>query len=249
MKSEMPAESGHWYWPDGRPAYEVENKSKPGQMRPTTVRDAKKLGLLPSVTTILKCADKPGLNRWKMDQVLLSALTLARNEGESDAEYMTRIQQDAAEQGRKAAERGTQIHGWIERGLSELGVPAEADPFIELAWKELEILNVPWEHEKSFAATVYGGKVDLHSLDRGGIVIDIKTNEKPVADAKLWDEHLMQLAAYRAGLGLFNAQCGILFINHRGMESRLVWAEEKDLERGMRMFSALVDYFYAKSNL
>ena len=37
--------SEHWYSRDGRPAYEVE--SAKGMMRPTTLRDARKLGLVP----------------------------------------------------------------------------------------------------------------------------------------------------------------------------------------------------------
>ncbi|MDX9776843.1 MAG: hypothetical protein RBT40_12990 [Petrimonas sp.] len=240
-------ESGHFYYRDGSPAYFVENKSKPGQMRPTTLRDCRKLGLKPSVTLIIGESNKPGLVNWKMNQVLLSALTLTRTDGETDEAFMQRIRQDAAEQAKKAAERGTQIHGWIEQGLSGGYVPDEGVEFVELAWKELKPLKQEWSHEKSFATERYGGKVDLHST--AGIVIDIKTNEKPVADATLWDDHAMQLAAYRFGLDMPNADCGILFVNHKGMESRLVMAEEKHLRRGMMMFNALLDYYYAKTGL
>ena len=38
-------ESGHWYQADGTPAYEI--KKPGGGMRPATLRDARKLGLLP----------------------------------------------------------------------------------------------------------------------------------------------------------------------------------------------------------
>jgi hypothetical protein len=58
----------------------------------------------------------------------------------------------------------------------------------------------------------------------------------------------MQLAAYREGLKL-KAQCGILWINSVTAESRLVWADEKELDKGWKMFSALLDYWYAKSGL
>lgn len=242
----MAKESGHFYWPDSRPCYEIENKSKPGQMRPTTLRDAKKLGLLPSVTTILKEADKPGLTNWKLNQVLMSALTLARNEGEPDESYMSRIRQDAAEQGKKAAEKGTYIHGVIERGLQGQAVSPDDMIFLLLAKDILFPLDQQWSHEKSFATENYGGKVDLHS---SRYVLDIKTNEKNVDEAKIWDEHLMQLAAYRHGLKLPTAMCGILFINHKDKESRLVMAEEKDLQRGMKMFNALLFYYYAKTGL
>jgi len=53
----------HWYDKDGNPQYDQPNKSK-GGTRPTTLRDARKLGLGPSVTTICSLIDKPGLRDW-----------------------------------------------------------------------------------------------------------------------------------------------------------------------------------------
>ena len=52
-------ESGHWYDRDGRPAYEQATKA--GGVRATDLRDARKLGLLPSVTTVLSVVDKAAL--------------------------------------------------------------------------------------------------------------------------------------------------------------------------------------------
>ena len=54
------AESVHWYGQDGSPQYTVT--AKDGQQRPTTLRDARKFNLVPSVTTVLKVAAKPGLD-------------------------------------------------------------------------------------------------------------------------------------------------------------------------------------------
>jgi hypothetical protein len=51
-------------------------------MRPTTLRDARKLGLLPSVTNVLGVINKPELVEWKMTQAVLAALTLPRRDGE-----------------------------------------------------------------------------------------------------------------------------------------------------------------------
>lgn len=61
--------SAHWYRPDGTSCHTVPNKSKPGESRATSLTDARKLGLLPSVTTILDILDKPQLTDWKMEQV------------------------------------------------------------------------------------------------------------------------------------------------------------------------------------
>ena len=68
------AESGHWYKADGTPAYTVLAKS--GAERPTTLRDARTLNLYPSVTTIIRLAAAPGLERWKLNQFGLALLTL-----------------------------------------------------------------------------------------------------------------------------------------------------------------------------
>jgi hypothetical protein len=83
-------EGGHWYDFSGKAVFEVPNKSK-GGMRPTTLRDAKALQLLPSVTTVMKIMAAPELDRWKQQQVLMASLTLPRNPGESDEQYCSRI--------------------------------------------------------------------------------------------------------------------------------------------------------------
>ena len=75
------AESGHWYTREGEPMYTIIGAN--GKERNTTLRDAKKEGLVPSVTTILSMIAKPSLENWKIDQALNSALTLDREEGES----------------------------------------------------------------------------------------------------------------------------------------------------------------------
>ena len=110
------AESVHWYRQDGKPQYTV--KAKDGTNRPTTLRDARKLDLVPSVTTILKVASKPGLEAWKLEQMLMSALTLPRAPGETEKELISRIEADSKETGKRAAERGTRIHESIEKWFS-----------------------------------------------------------------------------------------------------------------------------------
>ena len=67
--------------------HQVEMKTKPGQMRPTTVRDAKQLGLFPSVTSIIKILSRPQLESWKQEQAVLAALTLPRKDGEPETEF------------------------------------------------------------------------------------------------------------------------------------------------------------------
>ena len=93
------AEAVHWYGKDGSPRYTV--KAKDGSDRPTTLRDARKHGYLPSVTTILKIAAKPGLEAWKLNQMMMAALTLPRADGENEESFIKRVQVDSREQARK----------------------------------------------------------------------------------------------------------------------------------------------------
>ena len=58
------SESGHWYTQEGEPMYTIVGAN--GKERNTTLRDAKKDNLVPSVTTVLSLVAKPGLENWKI---------------------------------------------------------------------------------------------------------------------------------------------------------------------------------------
>jgi hypothetical protein len=176
-------------------------------------------------------------------------------EGESEAEYIARIKHDAKEQGKKAAERGSMIHSWIEDSFIPDLYSRMSSDAIEYALNAMEAIEshafldmtsgIP---EKYFSCEGYGGKCDLHFISPK-IVIDFKTTEKDLATIKTWDEHGMQLAAYRHGLGLDDAQCAIVYINVLTKKAKLIWIDEEELQRGMKMFNALKDFWYAKTGL
>jgi hypothetical protein len=67
----MAKESGHWYDLSGKSCHTqpYADKKRAGESRPTTIKDARKLGLLPSVTSILGVLDKPQLTDWKLEQL------------------------------------------------------------------------------------------------------------------------------------------------------------------------------------
>ncbi len=227
------SESGHYYWPDASPAYEIENKSKPGTFRATTLRDCRKMGLVPSVTTVLQVVAKPGLERWKQTQLLQSALTLPMIAGESIDDYAERIIRDSQEQAATARDLGTEIHGAIERHF--LGKPHDHAGKVACAIGELPP-GQEWSAEKSFACWLgYGGKCDLHS---SGWVIDFKTKaDDDLGDLKTWDEHHMQLAAYRYGLGVEKARCAIVYVSTTADAARLIELTDGELVRGWEMFN------------
>lgn len=243
-RSDFAAESGHWYLPDGAPFYSLTGAN--GKERPVTLRDARKMGAYPSVTKIIREAAAPGLERWKLRQLGLACLTLPRLEGESEDAFLARAEQDAQEQGRKAAERGTEIHAAIEqhyRGgyLGEVWTPW----IIEVVGLLREVCGAQgWNAERSFAhPSGYGGKVDLHSPLW---LLDVKTKDGDLP-TNLYDEHIMQLAAYLHGLWIDGANAGIVFVGREQPKAAFVRATEEQLERGWSMFKALLAYWQAKT--
>lgn len=247
------AESVHWYGQDGSPQYTV--KAKDGSDRPTTLRDARKLNLVPSVTTIMKVMAKPGLDVWKNEQLLLAALTLPRVEGETEKAFIARVVADSKETGKRAAEAGTLIHESIERfyaGESDVKHRESAEAFKKAVEERFgSMVMIP---EASFSSPKgYGGKVDLYcgkcAVLPEGLVLDSKTKDfGPDDEVVAYDENLMQLAAYRMGLELPHARCANVFVSrtHPGLVRIHEWTEE-ELIRGYRMFGALLTFWKLKN--
>ncbi len=247
VKDARAAESTHWYTRDGDPMYTVPSK-KDGTPRNTTLRDARERNLVPSVTTILNIAAKPGLNVWLQEQAILAALTLPRGTEETESAWLKRVVQDSKAQARDAADLGTEIHAAIQ-GFYE-GQKASAFPIhVQTCTKAIEghYGAKKWIAERAFAHEMgFGGKVDMHT---DGIVIDIKTKDfDDPAKVTGYDEHLMQLAAYRVGLGMPEARCANVFVSRTNADLAVVkeWAEE-DLARGWLMFTALLSFWQYKN--
>jgi hypothetical protein len=251
------AESVHWYQQSGAPQYTV--KAKDGSDRPTTLRDARKMDLVPSVTTILKVAAKPGLEQWKLEQMLLSALTLPKMPQEDERAYIARIVSDSKETGKQAAEKGTRIHESIESwfsGKKDVEHKSTAMSFEESIFNHFKTHpDQPWLTERSFSSPLgFGGKVDLYCVaDQHapvGIVLDAKSKDfGPDDKVDAYDEHVMQLAAYRHGLNVPHARCANVFASrtHPGLIKVVEWSEE-DLVKGWEMFRCLLQFWKLKNN-
>jgi hypothetical protein len=238
------SESGHFYTQTGEPAYRIIGKN--GTERNTTLRDAREHNLVPSVTTISGLLAKPGLSNWLQQQVLLAALTLPRAEGESEENWLQRVMSDAKSTGREAADRGTRLHGVLEDFYR--GKNYDFPEFVARVHTALEThfgANHIWEAERSFASNGYGGKVDLISAN---IVVDFKSKEGDLSKVTPYHEQIMQLAAYRQGLGLPTARCANIYFTESG-DVRLIEHSEEDLSSAWECFQYLLAYYKKKNNI
>jgi hypothetical protein len=207
--------------------------------------------LVPSVTTIIKSAASPGLEAWKLNQMLLAALTLPRIDGEPEEEFVQRVVKDSKEHAKMAAERGTAVHSAIESMYSGV-MHSEYAEHQAGCYRaiELEYGITEFQPEKAFAHELgFGGKVDLFSKEGKGVVLDIKSKEfSDPTKVQGFDEHMMQLAAYRMGLDLPDARCANVFVSVTvpGLVVVKEWSQE-DLTRGWHMFYALLRYWQVKN--
>lgn len=85
-------QGGHWYKHDNgvwTACHQVPYADPSKGMRDTNLGDARKLGLVPSVTGITSVINAPAINNYRVDQAIKSALTLPR-QTEDELAYVTR---------------------------------------------------------------------------------------------------------------------------------------------------------------
>jgi len=196
-------QSSHWYKADGSPCHRLP-RVRGGGLRPTTLRDARRLRLFPSVTAILGIFSKPQLDRWKMKQVALASMRLNRTDGESDDYLADRIIEEAFAQVEQAADLGSRIHDAIDKHFEGVPVPEDLTTYINpvLEWKNEKKLEFV-ERELSLVNTRHGfaGTMDVACRygAKGRGVVDFKTRKtKPGTKVTSYDGQAMQIAAYGA---------------------------------------------------
>lgn len=248
--------STHWYRRDGSTCYTV--KGAKGQERDTTLADARKLGLVPSVTTVLQVIAKEQLITWMVNQGILAALTTSRRVGESDEDLCRRILTDSRDQAKKAAEEGTRVHDAFECSFKKgRTVPFAYEVTVNAMLEELARMYpgiTDWESEESFSSRLgYGGKIDLRSPSTG-IIVDAKGKDGDFTEVdsqgkpkKLVYDQPQQLGAYRHGCGYpETSPGGLLFFSrtHPGkVKGEIISAQ--DMTDGFNVFSAALELWKA----
>lgn len=195
------SQGSHWYSLEGEACHQIA-KAKGDGMRNVTVTDARKLGLFPSVTNILGVLAKPGLDKWKLQQVAKAAFNRPPD-GKESAEYFTdRIIESAFDQVVDAADFGSRIHDALEKIFEGEPVEEELLPYVQptLDWKREKGLT--FTHREITlvnAGEGYAGRCDVIAKGKKGqlVILDYKTRKtKEGEKVTPYDGQGMQLAAY-----------------------------------------------------
>lgn len=198
-------EKCHFYSRLGEPVWELPNKSK-GGMRPVTLADAKKLDLLPSVTTAIR-GGRPqpyGVLNYKMEQFGQHLLTSPRQPEENDADFLDRVNTEYQAAMDAAPDIGTDVHAMIAEYLRHgpetvtALFPESSAAFGKVkTWIDVHV-QVAEFVELAVAAPGlgYAGTADalLHMDSGQNWLVDWKTQgvkDKP----KTYEEWVIQLAA------------------------------------------------------
>lgn len=239
--------TSRWYYPDGRPCHTVLKKD--GEPRKANLADARKLGLIPSVTTILKVLAKPGLEGWKISQAIVSALTLPRDPAEDLLAFAERVAKDSQEEGLSAAKKGTNIH----RVLEILVQTGQTTPGGEIYQKPLQ----DWmrnrrafnpECEIVVVGDGYAGRMDLRF--RSGETVcyaDFKTQDVKKGKPNIYDEYAMQLSAYSQGD--LDAKHISIIVDRTTGELFEKEYSKSEIQDAWEMFQACKKIWYLKNKL
>ena len=247
MTDKHTSESGHWYTQEGEPMYTIIGAN--GKERNTTLADARKHGFVPSVTGIIGVSSKPALTEWMIKEAIKSTMVLNIESNETIDEYVRRCREHSKLVGKKAADRGSEIHYEIEQGFVS---GLESAPYTAIIdWLDQNYPLETWIAEDSFCAKEgYGGKIDLYS--ESGIFIDFKTKDNLKGkDPKrlVYDEHGMQLSAYAQGCGFDKAERVSIFIDRE--DTSLIACHVLDEETHSKhrdMFNSLLNYWKLTKN-
>ena len=191
------SQMSHWYDNQGNPKYEA------------TKKQAREENYFPSVTTITKMLDKPGLNTWKQNMLLECAFTLPKIKGESTNDFINRVVLDHKQATIEAAELGSlfhdQIENYIKGNIEVIHVDGYAQTCVDLmSYIEHELdgaSNVVCE--QTIVGDGYAGRVDLlYKKNNIWYILDWKTqnvkklNKNGTLSITKYPEWLWQLEGY-----------------------------------------------------
>ena len=236
------AENSHYYTRLGEPVH-------------GTLREARKVNALPSVTNGMSILAKPGLIFYLQENAILSTLSLPRVEGESETDFVKRVVLDSRKEVESAAERGTYTHSLCEILADGGDKPADLRKGFEPHWESLKnwfskVHKIHSSEQVLVNEDVgYAGRVDLIAeivaTDGPRVeVIDFKTrkfkkDKKGNAKADSYSTDLYQLAAYCFAHFDEPTWCRNVYIEPvTGEISEKEWSPE-EVEAAFKVFKAI----------
>jgi hypothetical protein len=243
----------HWYNKTGEAVFEVPKVK--GGMRKTTIADARKMGLYPSVTTVLGILDKPQLMDWKLEQVALAAFNSPANGSEPFEVYHQHLLTKAFEQVSDAADLGTAIHAALEAHFKGAPIEAGMDTYVEPVARLIEREGIAFtEHELRLvnAQIGYAGTTDAVITRNGQTgILDFKSRKtKPGVACTPWETEPLQIAAY--GVAKFGQipkiGANVYISTTEKGRVEIWWHNYEDLTEAWKAFRSCVDIWqYQKS--
>lgn len=241
------------------PRHYVDMTTRQGQ-RPATLRDFKKWrkegkDVYPSVTTIMSVLDKPALVGWKINQHLEVAHKYSDSlTGMTESQFFAEVKRLAEMHMDAAPTAGTNVHQILEDWFNGTSYAPGTYEY-ELCEKVWSSISFNTNHvipkgmaEQMIASPLgYAGCVDL-VLD--GWIIDYKTKleaSKFKPGKMVYDEHVIQLAAYRKEINP-SARCANIFICIETGEVDFHEHPEDELQRGWKIFDYALQIWKLKND-
>ena len=244
----------HFYKQDGSSMHTIIGAN--GKERTTSIADARKLGLYPSVTTVMDVQAKPALIEWLQQELLEAAISRPFHPHEWDVtDWKKAMLMQMRVKGANAAKRGIEIHGKLDQFFSNNCTWDVNDPDIDYMVSAVKLIDEQfgldgWVSEKSFAhESGFAGCVDLHHPDKH-IIIDFKTKDKAdLKGVKQYDDHKIQLAAYQCGLNMPSStrRFNLFISTNKETPGQCNLVECTEFSRYLGMFSYLHAFWMLKN--
>jgi len=262
----------HFYTSQGEPMHTQPTKAgAKNATRPTDIRDARRLSLLPSVTTVLDILSNPGLDFYRRQTVLKAAYECPPVDAESYEEWASHVGEKADEGRNEAAELGTQVHKELEEGLKTLanGITSE-NPLVVPALNYVRLLDIKDLMTEQVIVNLrhgYAGTIDVSGYminpDNSDyehtcpVVIDFKTKRtKPEEKITPPETYIWQLAAYhlaKFGTGSeLHPQamaCNVYISTTEEGRFSTVWYDRSELQEALDCFLAANKLFQLRNKL
>lgn len=251
-KEIMRLDQGHYYTKDGLPMHFIPKK-KGGGNRPTTVSDARSLGLIPSPTQVLKVLAKPALTEWLIRTSIEAFATAPNIQGETLDDKIKRVLDVERQQDQEstiAKDRGTDIHNAIEMALNGSEWDQSLSVYVIPVLEALKPIGRVVATEKILVGDRCAGRTDaILESDMAFHVIDFKTSKKLPKEP--YPEHRMQISFYASAMGNTGdkrVECTNIYISTTE-PGQISVCNLGDWAPDYRKFRLLLDFWYLHNEM